>query len=429
MAHGSVGRVPKHIRGTTVEVMGSDGEAAPEEVEVMDEGLGSKQQVHARSLARGGSPEARGPSTPQPLRGSSPPHDAPDSPELQAIIDRPPFSLADFRKPIPTAAERLRRDVERIASNDPTLVRVHWERTGATDEDLAQLAAALSSNTHVRTLHLEGNPGIRDVDEAGLTALEMMLSGGRTPITAVHLAGSSVSNERVAALGQLCVVNALRCVKANDPTLRELVFCGTGVDDDVASALAEALPGNTVLETIRFGSAGSDRRMTDCGAGYLETALPQCGVVTLTLGFTSVTADKIQVLRSLCVANACRRLRDNDEQLVRLSWRNLTCLSADKGLTDTDVSNIAAALEGNTVLRSIDLWGNAAVSDNSATMSSTNSKGLARCLQSCAVEWVRLDWTAVSAAGKEAVRKACMENVVRNPEHEALFGGLLDGDG
>ena len=404
--------------------MSSGGEAA-----VQQEGeLGSKEQVQARAVAREPSTPVKQ-RAPQQLRGGSPPHDVPDSPELDEMLNRPPFSLADFRKPIPTKAERLRQDVERAASNDPTFVRVHWERTGATDEDLARLAAALKSNTHVRTLHLEGNPAIRDADEAGLTALETMLSGGHTGITAVHLAGTGVGDDRIAAVRQLCLANTLRCVKINDPSLRDLVFCGTGVGDDVAAALAEVLPGNTVLETIRFGSAGSDRHMTDTGATHLQAALPRCGVVTLTLGFTSVSAEKVRALRALCVANACRRLRDNDEQLVRLSWRNLTLLSADEALTDEDVSAIAAALDGNTVLRSIDLWGNSEVSDKSATLSSTSSKGLARCLQSSAVEWVRLDWTAVSAAGKEAVRKACVENAARNPEHGELFAGLGDGSG
>ena len=434
--------------------MSSGGEAAVEQVGAAEGELGSKEQVHARALAREPSTPAKQ-RAPQQLRGGSPPHDAPDSPELDALLKRPPFSLADFRKPIPTRAERLQQDVERAASNDPTLVRVHWERTGATDEDLARLAAALSSNTHVRTLHLEGNPAIRDADEAaGLTALETVLSSGHTAVTTVHLAGTGVGDGRTAALGQLCTANALRCVKANDPTLRELVFCGTGVGDDVAAALAEALPGNTVLETIRFGSAGSDRHMTDTGATHLQSALPQCGVVTLTLGFTSVSAEKVRALHTLCVANACRRLRANDEQLVRLSWRNLTPLSADEALTDEHVSSIAAALVGNTVshemhfplnqsfrhtnlkspcveqvLRSIDLWGNAEVSDKSAALSSTSSKGLASCLQSSAVEWVRLDWTAVSAAGKEAVRNACVENAAANPEHAELFAGLGDGSG
>lgn len=409
------------------QVMGSDGAQVAEETVPAQELLttSSKQAVQARATVRDG---GRGAEHNEQLRGGSPPHDEPDSPELEAMLNRPPFALADFRKPIPTAQERLRLDVELAANNDPRLVRVHWERTGATDQDLDRLVAALGSNTHVRTLHLEGNPEIRDVDEAGLTELELMLSGGRTPIVAVHLAGTSVSDTRTAAIGQLCITNALRCVKANDPTLRDLLLCGTGADDDVAAALAEVLPGNTALETIRCGSAGSDRRLTDRGAAHLEAALPHCGVVTLMLGFTSVTAEKIRALRTLCVANACRRLRNNDEQLVRLSWRNLTLLSVDEGLTDEDVSALAAALDGNTVLRSLDLWGNAAVSDKSAAMSSTSSKGLARSVECSCVEWVRLDWTAVSAAGKEAVRKACIANAVRNPEHDELFGGLPGGD-
>ncbi len=407
--------------------MGSGAEAAAQE-EVRAEEIGSKEMVQARSTARVGAATATGePRSPQQVRGGSPPHDAPGSPELDAILNRPPFSLADFRKPIPTKAERLQQDIERVANNDPTLVRVHWERTDATDGDLAQLTAALSANTHVRTLHLEGNPAIRDVDEAGLTELEMMLSGGRTAVTAVHLAGCGIGNDRITALGQLCVANALRCVRANDPTLHELVLCGTGVGDNEAAALAEALPGNTALQTIRFGSAGSDRRMTNRGASDLEAALPHCGVVTLTLGFTSVTAEKLKALQRLCVANACRRLRNNDDQLIRLSWRNLTLQSADEGLTDEDVSALATALDGNTVLRSLDLWSNSTVSDKSVAMSSTSSKGLAHCLKSSAVEWVRLDWTAVSPAGKEAVRKACVANAARNPEHHELFAGLPDG--
>ena len=391
-------------------------------------GQSSKQAVHARSVARDGSKQQQQLSTPP--RGGSPPHDSPDSPELRAMLDQPPFALADFRKPIPTAAERLQQDVERVARDDPSLVRIHWERTGATDENVAQLVTALGSNTHVRTLHLEGNPAItlspadEGADAAGLAKLETMLSSGSTAVTTLHLAGTAVDGDRIAALGRLCVANALRCVQANDATLHDLVLCGTGVGDDVAAALAAALPGNTALATVRFGSAGSDRRLTDAGAALLEASLPKCGVVTLTLGFTSVTPEKIRALHTLCIANAVRRLRANDASLVRLSWRNLTLNSGDEGLRDEDVGALAAALEGNTVLRSIDLWGNSLVSDQSANASSTASKGLARSVASSSVEWVRLDWTAVTDAGKDAVRKACVANAARNPEHAALFAGL-----
>ena len=403
--------------------MGAEAEAPPPPPPPQEEdhepsppdGASQKQAVQARAVARSGSPARE-----HAARGGEPPDDmAPLSPELQAMLDAPPFSLDNFRKPIPTKAERKDLDVAMCAANDPACKHIHWERSGATDADVAKLVGALGANTHVRTVNLAGNREVSGPDEGGgLAQLEMMLAAGETPITAVHLAGTGVRRARVFAARQLCFANALRQVKANDPTLRELVFCGTGFDDFDAEALAEALPGNTALETLRFGSAGYDRALTDAGATALAAAIPECNIVALSLGFTSITPTKARSLHELCLSNATRRLHENDESLRVLSFRNL---GGESGLLDEDLCTLSNALEGNTTLQTIDLWGNAAVSDKSAAASSALSKGLVKCVESSKVEWARLDWTAASDEGKDAVRKVCVANAALNPAYSDLF--------
>ena len=144
--------------------------------------------------------------------------------------------------------------------------------------------------------------------------------------------------------------------------------------------------------------------MTDRGASHLEAALLHCGMVTLTLGLASIAAEKLKAPQDLCVANACP-----------LPWHNLALQSADERSDCRGRLCPATALDGNTVLRSLCPWSNSTVSDKSAAMSSTSSKGRVHCLKSSAVEQVRLDWTAVSRARREVVRKACVANAARNP--------------
>lgn len=397
------------------------------------DGVAHKQGVQARAVARSESP-SRGASAAA-RGGDAPAEDMSTlSPELQAMIDAPPFTLDNFRTPIPTKAERKELDVAMVVANDPSCKHIHWERSGATDVDVSKLVDALKANTHVRTVNLAGNREICGLDgdgpATGLVQLEVMLTAGQTPITALHLAGTSVDRARVLAARQLGFANALRQVKANDPTLRELVFCGTGFDDVDAQALAAVLPGNTALETLRFGSAGRDRALTDAGASALAVAIPECNIVALSLSFTSVTPAKARSLHELCLGNATSRLHMNDESLRVLSFRNL---GGEAGLLDEDVCTLSNALEGNTTLQTIDLWGNTAVSDKSATDSSSLSKGLMKCVESSKVEWVRLDWTA-SDQGKDIVsqvrratetqdkvRKVCVANAALNPAYRDLF--------
>jgi len=84
-------------------IMGAEAEAPPPPPPPPQEedhepsppdGASQKQAVQARAVARSGSPARE-----HAARGGSPPGDmAPLSPELQAMLDAPPFSLDNFQR-------------------------------------------------------------------------------------------------------------------------------------------------------------------------------------------------------------------------------------------------------------------------------------------------------------------------------------------
>ena len=154
-------------------------------------------------------------------------------------------------------------------------------------------------------------------------------------------------------------------VEANEPTLRELWWCGTSADDSDVAALASLLQegGNTVLRSIGLSQVNSPSLdsspmdgharacLSDASAAALIPALEECNVVRVSLGFTSVSPQKVRELTTLGVSNAARLLAANDPTLTALSWRNL---GGEPGLYDSDVAKLSKALSGNTHCRSLD---------------------------------------------------------------------------
>ena len=154
-------------------------------------------------------------------------------------------------------------------------------------------------------------------------------------------------------------------VEANEPTLRELWWCGTSADDSDVAALASLLQegGNTVLRSIDLLQVSSPcldsspmdgharACLSDASAAALIPALEECNVLRVSLGFTSVSPQKVRELTTLGVSNAARLLAANDPTLTALSWRNL---GGEPGLYDSDVAKLSKALSGNTHCRFLD---------------------------------------------------------------------------
>ena len=151
-------------------------------------------------------------SKPAPSR-TSPPFDSPSSP---SSAQKP--AAFDDEDEDSAVATRHGADVAKAAAGDAALDRISWEHSGATNEDVAALAATLlppkkkkkqpATNTTIRTINLAGNPEVTKI-----APLREALEGSGCGVVAVYLAGTGVNALQVAAVHRLCVKNALRLVR------------------------------------------------------------------------------------------------------------------------------------------------------------------------------------------------------------------------
>ena len=169
------------------------------------------------------------------------------------------------------------------------------------------------------------------------------------------------------------------------------------MDGADAKLLAAALVGNTALQTLtaRYGVY-----MTNAAAAQLERALGQSCVVRAELFGRSYShngrrvvrdyrEDSNATLRSLCVANAVRRVIANDPALVEIDWSNM-------GLEDDNICTLASSLHSNSKLQHIRLSNNRSISDQAV-------ETLASALKMCAC--LRVDIDGCHRVSREAASK------------------------
>ena len=91
-------------------------------------------------------------------------------------------------------------------------------------------------------------------------------------------------------------------LKANDPELLTVDWYRAGVGNEEVARLAEGLDGNTVLHTV--GLHYNDK-LTD--VDRLLAAVGRSGVVSVDLGDTGVSAEKVRAMKAVCATNEERR--------------------------------------------------------------------------------------------------------------------------
>ena len=135
-------------------------------------------------------------------------------------------------------------------------------------------------------------------------------------------------------------------VGANDPDLKVVDWYRQNVGNEEVDRLARALPGNTVLQSIRL-DLNEDLTSVDA----LIEVLPRSKVVCVRLDSTGVPQDKVKDVARIVSVTAAERVGANDPDLKEVDW-------SLQNVGNEEVDRLARALPGNTVLQSIDLYGN-----------------------------------------------------------------------
>ena len=140
---------------------------------------------------------------------------------------------------------------------------------------------------------------------------------------------------------------ACRRLRSNDRTLQELDLHNNQISDKGATALAQALEGNTTLQILYLG----DNKISDKGATALAQALEGNTTLQKLYLYNNQISDK--------GATALAQALEGNTTL-RVLWLS------DNQISDKGATALAQALEGNTTLQELYL-GNNQISDEGAT--------------------------------------------------------------
>ena len=349
-------------------------------------------------MAASSSPEKDGMPTPAPFHSGA---------VAEGTLDADDAQLENRRREAAAKAASLSgpraRHLQQCAANDPSRLYFKWcgrkcdlgcdncrgNEYGA--QEMSLLAAVLYRNTSLQHVRLCCN---RALDDAAVAPLLEVASDPRYGGPIFEFVGSGVTAQTQARLGDCVFAGTLHKAVADSPSSTsmptELVV--THADSEKVLRLAEAVAGTKNLQCLSIHEAGgpSDEYSEDdvpaiCADAFeaLARAVAQSGVV----GYNSpaqvtdyddlVENERTASLRGLheaCVANAVRRVRANDPELIRLGWNGMEFLTA------ADVSALAEALVGNTHLKEIYLLSEWAVDETIAP--------LCAALPHSAVTWV-----------------------------------------
>lgn len=131
--------------------------------------------------------------------------------------------------------------LKRLQRNDPTLsiINLHHARIG--NSGVKRLAQAISNNTHVVVLFLNGN----DIGSSGCEALAACLSNKKSRIRMLFMSYNAIGTVGASALATALKTNT---------SLQVLKLASNGIGDVGAQAFGEALAVNRHLETLVLDS-------------------------------------------------------------------------------------------------------------------------------------------------------------------------------
>ena len=205
-------------------------------------------------------------------------------------------------------------------------------------------------------------------------------------------------------------------VGADDATIKLITWNGRhgttrGTEDEVI-ALARALGSSTHVQQVAIRY--SPEAVTMASLGAMLSALKQCPtLVCVDMGSESTTEHQRKVLRTACVVNACQRLAADDPALQSIDW------SGSNGFTDAEAGSLAAALRGNTYLRTLSL-------ENNAELTDAGADELLRSLGTGGVSRVGLLGTGLSEGMKTEIATLCLRNMLRPVAQNASACSVLD---
>ncbi len=180
---------------------------------------------------------------------------------LQLTLDQQHF----YRRKFP--------ELERVASNDPSLEGIFWHSRSVDDALVSTLAAHLEGNKHVRRVNLNHNYGITD---QGAGFLQAVLD--RCAVEHIRLGNTGVTDKMAAALHHQCMHKQLARLRANDASLRKLhwqyTMAKAFADLTMPDQLADAVRNNTHLLELDLTQHQNSTAVLQA----LEDALPSTRV-------------------------------------------------------------------------------------------------------------------------------------------------------
>ena len=148
-------------------------------------------------------------------------------------------------------------------------------------------------------------------------------------------------------------------IEKNDPAIQKVVWSGfygkDRVDEVEVISLCRALRANEHVQSVELKY--SPDAMSDAAVGAMLSALAQSeALVSVHFGAESLSEEQREAVCAACVKNACACLAADDPLLETLDWTAL-------GLEDEHMEEVAAALQSNTHLRTLQLGSNPELTD------------------------------------------------------------------
>ena len=255
--------------------------------------------------------------------------------------------------------KRLAAFLDRIRCDDPACVEVELacegdEKDALTDEQVGQLAAALKTNRHTRSLNVWGNTGITN---AGAEALLSLLVDN-IEIDRINLELTGVSDSYRARVQRTLFQRCIAAVSDENPDKKHvhmLDLSRRDLSDEDVQLVASCLGSNTSITSL---SLWGNPRVTDSGLQHLLKVLQtKETLVSMSLEGTAASKDMQRSIAERINRSRCHKAL---QQAVdpRISVINL----ANASLTDPDVNELAQALRSNRTLTTLILTGNTMIS-------------------------------------------------------------------
>ena len=249
-----------------------------------------------------------------------------------------------------------------VKANHPAVYALNWENQGVAGAELHALAEALPGNEHLDEIALDGNYELEDKHvRALLSPLLKSVVCTLGIFDRNHLSTALKSEVAAAELHNRLQVDPVQGTYRQvggygSPSITALNLIDVELSDEHLPALAEALPDNEKLLRLDISDP-----MFDAGFSVLafrDVLLPALGRC---VGLREVSIDgqmKIardrgccMALQELCAPRLLAMLAANSPAISRLRLRDVWHGS----FGDAEANALAAALEGNTHLQTIEL--------------------------------------------------------------------------